>query len=88
VIIVGQREQAAPGVDIRYPVVRHIVRQTVAHVGVASVDEEFDRVRADRADRKVIALTRQRIPASGALPGDPSQAVGRRLNTRPLLSPI
>src|SRR5215475_11867287 len=84
-IVVGQGEQGARRTCGRRPVVRNIVGKTIAHIRVASVEQQVDGVRADGADRKRVALAGQRVPSRRTLPGDASEAGGRGLDALPLL---
>ena len=79
-IVVGQGEQGARCLHVRRPVVRNIVGKTIAHIRVASVEQQVDGVRADGADRKRVALAGQGVPSRWALPGDAGEAGGRGLD--------
>jgi hypothetical protein len=84
-IVVGQGEQGARRPHVRHPVVGNIVSQTVAHILIASVEQQVDGVRANGAYRKRVALAGQGIPPRRALPGDAGEAGGHGLNALALL---
>ena len=64
---------------------RDVVGQPIAEVGVAGLNQEVDRVGADRADRVAVALPRQREPAGRFAARDVGKDLGRARNAPPLL---
>src|SRR5215472_6029435 len=59
VVVIGQRQQGAPACEVAYPIMRDVVGQSVAEIQVPRLEQQIDRVGADRADRVAVALPRQ-----------------------------
>jgi hypothetical protein len=64
---------------------RDVVGQPIAEVGVAGLNQEVDRVRADRANRIPVVLPRQREPAGRCAARDVGEDLGRARDALPRL---
>src|SRR5262249_46037068 len=58
-VVIGQRQQGAAACEVADPIMRNIVGQSVAEIQVPRLDQQIDRVGADRANRAAVALPRQ-----------------------------
>src|SRR5215471_12193832 len=77
VVIIGHCQQRAAADEVTDPIMRNVVGQSVAEIDVAGLEQEVDRVGADRADRIAIALPRQRKPAGRFASRDLGENLGR-----------
>src|SRR5271166_2202672 len=57
--VIGQRQQGAAACEVADPIMRNVVGQSVAEIQVPRLEQQIDRVGADRADRVAVALPRQ-----------------------------
>src|SRR5438045_2136835 len=64
---------------------RDVVGQSVAKIDVPGLKQEFDRVRADRANRIAVELPREREPAGRYAARDIAKNLGRARDAPPLL---
>ena len=65
-VVVRQRQQGAAGGELADPVMRNVIGEPIAEVAIATVDQQVDRMRADRAAGERITLARQAEPAQRA----------------------
>jgi hypothetical protein len=85
VIVVGQRQDRAAAGEIAHPVVRQVVGQAIAEIGIAVLDQQVDGVAAHRAAGELVGRPRQREPAGRSFSGHASENLGRALQSRAFL---
>src|ERR1700722_15396423 len=67
-IVVRQGQKRSPRCKIADPVMRNVISEAITKILIARVDQQIDRMRADRATSKRVLLPRQGEPSRRTLP--------------------